>query len=358
MFDEKENSIIRFTKIGLTIKDSTILYDTLFVHDDDLTLPLHVIVNRLKLTVAADAIYSVIYNIIYDYGVRNGLPWTDKFANLHLMTKERLQTIVRYNKDVPVDFREFILGILSVDQYYTLYDILNYGSYNSSIEQIIHRHPLLYAYKRYIHVNDKNRYTMTYQNILDELKDVNDTIPIEELAKAIYQNICITYNKTDKLVEVLDKLSIVDKDVTMIAIAKGLNKLLLYISPNYDLNSLYDIDLKTINNLLFSVKYYKCLAYLKDNLNVDVNKVHILLNILYRRSNVLNEIAVKDDTSLEIILRSALGLDKYTVINDIIKHIRTIIKISHPNTSYDLLLVRVTQQSKLGIVAEMLLFGQ
>ena len=362
-------------------------------------------INKLNLSVKTYVILDELCSIINTKGINDGLPWIDDngIKQLHIagsdMTVERLRLIYYYNKSNNIDFRSEFLDVLSLDQYYTVFDILHYNHYGSTPEEIVNRHPILYAYNTYLLDLNPNIYKMINDNItesvillkLQENKN-SASLPGEikiALAKAIYQNLSVKYNNNDTILQVLTKLNITNKQSVILALAKTMNKLILFITPNHDYLSeeslalLGNTTLKALNENLFNIRYYKNLHYLR---NADIHLSHsnafILLNILYRRYDVLGNNTNKtidaigkgilypnlkdkdkgkgkgkDDILLGEILTSDLKLINCSNVAELIKHIRTLIKKNHPKISYNILTTKITKYTSIKDVSNMLIFG-
>lgn len=385
MFDEKDDVVIRFKNLKLSLTEANSLYNILFVSEIENNLNIVDVINSLKLSVATYLIVQELCLIINDKGIRNGLPWIDENAMTPLqlsgMTVEKLQSIYNYNKSINNDFRTEFIEILSPDQYYTLFDILHYNHYHSTLEEIINRHPLLYAHKSSILDLNQDINVLLHNKkvnfkegaILNNLsKDLSQDIKVA-LAKAIYQNLCVEYDDNDTILKVFDKLNIINKHSVLFALSRTMNKLTLFITPNHDYSTeeslilLGNTTIKSLNENLFNIRYYKDLHYLRNaNIGMSHGNAFILLNILYKRYDVLGDKINKtldnigpnkDNLLLDEILSSDLKITNHENVNETVKHIKTLIKRNHSKVPYNILLAKVTKYTQIKDVSKMLLFG-
>lgn len=437
-------------------KDATELYDKLF-DQTDLNITIAELFNRydhLKKNIEYaennkyyQKTYLAVADIINEGGINKGLPWLDNNAinviNLAAMKKERLRDIYRFDPNDDVDFRT-IFGKVSNNYYINcdFIDIIRFNRFNSSINLIINRHPILNAYKQQIlnllkeklidkygnNVSNENYFnlskkdfsqhvTLSLESIINKIvPNKGDEIYKQAISNSIYNTIFVNYDKNMSVNNLLNNAIFSNDKINLSnGLINVLNNFTLYVSPNHDYSdqlnkeNLLNGSLEQLNNILFNIRFYKDLSYMRNNLWQETktgdilmensNKVPILtrsqtidiLNIFYQNydgimepsiisiSNIVHKIREQNEgnivpltNNLNDRLNYIIQYSQYLMFDEIftssnivecnnipiiLKHVRTLIKKNYPDTPYDLIMYRINRYSKIKDISEALIFG-
>lgn len=358
MFNETDNIKIKFKNSNLPIE----LYNIIFIDQTKLDMNIIDIIDDLQLSSNKDIILNIICDIINE---RRKLIDDFKLKQIYLstFTKQHIQYIYNYNENI--DFKdEFTM--LSLDIYYTFYDIIHYNNYHSDLIDIVNRHPLLYSYKNIIlnmnlNLNTNIKLKLSRNDINNKLNNIDylsDDIKYI-LINTLYQNLCIEYKDDDTINIILDKLELNNHDQIIYALNNTLNKYIIYLSPNYKYN-INNTTIYTINNIITNLAYYRNYNYLKK---ISAEEANILLLILYKKYDLLDydlinklNILLKLNTLKNIDEIRFEQLENVIIYNINIKNIKTIIKKNHTKLPYNML-TNITNKSNMKEISNMVLFG-
>lgn len=268
-----------------------------------------------KIEPSIDEMISLINSKI----ISEQLLWNKVDAHdLRDMSKHKLHAMIDFNVDDIFDFKTDCLQYMSVDQYYTLYDILYYCNHRSH-SHIINRHPFLFSYAAN---------TILLQ---DERRDDIHTAII----KSIDQNLNNKYLLTISMNELYATLEI---DIGAIhALTNMLNNLTLFSDPliNYTYEEICDTDLKHINSLIMNMNYDKNILLMMHKCKLSKNQCVIIMDALYKRTDIQ-----------EINMTSAM-----------VNYMRLIVSNTHTNIPYDVLMTKIHKNTKLEQISDLLMYG-
>ena len=370
-FIVSKEDAIKHIETVMSIHDATNFYNMLFVNNNNLLVQLK------NLNIPSECL-PVISDILFDKGVYQHLPWklSDKLTpfDLNVMTKQHLQYIYNINNYVEINW----LDLTRIDKnndflYYDLMEIIKYNKYVSkqsvSCNMLIERHPVLNTYKNEIINLISNKYPSYNSNMLLKLskKDFNNNVNISRqyildnltfkrydnfiknnIANSIYFILFTIYDDNTTLDNILNNpIFSVYKNNIINIVSNNLNKLRLFIQPNYNyeinayLNNLLNSPIIYLNNLLEQIENIRDDIYLGQNLDNDIK---------IKFNNALNGTL---NGTLNGSLKDFMGRDT----NKILPFIRTNIMRRHSQIPYDLILKKITEDSLLVDINNALLFG-
>lgn len=460
LIETKDDGIKHLMNIvdgNMTEKDATELYEKLF-DQTDLNLTIAELFNKYDyLKKNSDysennkyyhKTYLAVANIINQGGIVKGLPWLDNNAltplNLSFLKKEHVRDILKFDPNDDVDFKS-VFGKVSKNYYINcdFIDTIRFYKFDSSINLIINRHPVLNAYKQQIlnilrdklidkfgnNVTNDNYFnlskkdfnqhiTVSLESIINKIvPNKGDEIYKVAIARSIYQILFVQHEINMSINDLLKTNHFKDDSDNLVnGLVLLLNNFTLYISPNHDYSdnankeTLLNGTIEQLNNILFNIRFYKDLSYMKNNLweesrtnlsNLSNLSNHIpiltvsqtidILNILYENhsgildssiisiSNIIYAVRKQNEYNIEPLSNDIKERLKYIKMYSpnmmfdeiittgnittcynipiIIKHIRTLIKKNYPDTPYDLIMYKISRYSKIKDISEALIFG-
>jgi hypothetical protein len=349
----KDDAIKHLAKV-LSKYEASILYKILFIDKNDSTVLLSQLYSNIDIN-------QLLCDIINDRGKYNKLQWLNEnglsIDVIKKINKGRLQFLYNFNPLVPINFLDiFNTKINNIFITCDIIDILKYNKFDAPIFTIINRHPILKLYKKKIFnilksKNENFNINMKKSEFIKNIKldketfitlkpNTSDALYIDYIINSINNTLLIDYDDTISINQLFSLPQFVIYKYEFInSLIILLNRLILFISPNYDYNEdelktyLLNLSIFNINELINSIRFIKDLNYLNYNLN---NGIIEILNILYK----------KKDNNLN-------------TINDIkiIKDIRTLVFWNHPDILPSIIIHYVNINSKISDLSDILLYG-
>ena len=350
------------------------LFNELFIKTDNINTKLSNL-NIIKDEPLQKQLYSAISDIIYDHGIYNKMLWSidDKptIEFISNITVGRLQYIYNIDNYTNIDWTHTYLNI-NKSLIYDLYEILYYNKYNNNnnkplitIKMLLSRHPILSSYQKEIITLIMNKYPyFNIDVILNSSKsNFNNSVIIsrnyiinnlrfkdvdinfkESITNSIYNILFTIYPDNITVNQLLNGPGFFNYKETIITLLIDvLNKLIIYIRPNYDYNNydntviLLNTTLIDINNLLMDLEDIRDKIYLRQNIGVE--KTDILINTLQNQLNSRFQDIFTRDT------------------DNLLAHVRSVIYRRHINTPFDLIIKKIVKTSKISDIYIAILFG-